>query len=280
MPTGKTIRLGRLFARRSGRTIIVAADHGIGGAPAGLEQLERDLGRIVAAGPEALILTPGASRRAASLLAARGAPALMVAVDAAFGSTLPGGPRLGESYRVHTMVEDALRLGADALKMLLIFGREELAAHAENLHQVATVAHACEQWGVPLLVEPVVWGAAANDEDRKSPRVLRHICRIAVELGADVLKVTYPGDAERFREIVAELPVPVVILGGPRVERARDVVALAHDAVTAGAAGLAFGRNVFQADDPVALLGALRRVVHEGETVEQALSGCPDGQLG
>jgi class I fructose-bisphosphate aldolase len=155
--------------------------------------------------------------------------------------------------------------------MLLIFGRESLEAHTENLHQVAAVAHACEAWGMPLLVEPVVWGRTATDEERRSPQVLRHICRIAVELGADVLKVGYPGDAAAFREIVAEIPVPVVILGGPRMERPRDVVATAAGAVEAGAAGLAFGRNVFQAADPTAMLRALRQVVHEGRTVDEAM---------
>jgi class I fructose-bisphosphate aldolase len=266
MPSGKAVRLGRLFDRESRRAIIVAVDHGIGGAPAGLEHFVRDLGPIVAAGPEALILTPGGAKMASPLLAARGAPALMVAIDAACSATFPGGPRCGESYRVHTTVEEALRLGADALKMLLIFGRENLAVHAENLHQVAATAHACERWGVPLLVEPVVWGAAAGEEERRSPRVLRHICRIAVELGADLLKVTYPGDPQAFREIAAEIPVPVVILGGPRMETREEVLRVVAEAVGAGAAGLAFGRNIFQADDPPALLHALRGVVHHGAT--------------
>jgi len=270
MPSGKSVRLGRLFDRESRRSVIVAADHGIGGAPAGLEDFAGALAPIVAAGPDALILTPGGARQAAGLLGARGAPALMVAVDAACGATLPGGASRGETYRIHTTVEDALRLGADVLKMLLIFGRESLEAHTENLLQVARVAHACEAWGVPLLVEPVVWGAAASDEERRSPRVLRHICRIGVELGADVLKVPYPGDPETFQALVSELPVPVVILGGPRMERPRDVVAVAAGAVAAGAAGLAFGRNIFQASDPPALVRALRRVVHEGAAVEQS----------
>jgi DhnA family fructose-bisphosphate aldolase class Ia len=269
MPSGKAVRLGRLFDRESGRSVIVAADHGIGGAPAGLEHFERAMAPIVAARPDALILTPGGARRAASMLGVRGAPALMVAVDAACGATLPGGPRRGETYRVHTTVEEALRLGADALKMLLIFGRESLEVHAENLYQVARAAHACEAWGVPLLVEPVVWGAAASDEERRSPRVLRHICRIAVESGADVLKVAYPGDPETFRSIVSELSVPVVILGGPRMESPREVVAAAAGAVTAGARGLAFGRNVFQATDPPALIHALRQVVHENVPVDR-----------
>jgi class I fructose-bisphosphate aldolase len=268
MPSGKTVRLGRVFNRESRRSVIVAADHGIGGAPTGLEHFGAALAPIVDAGPDALILTPGGARQAAGLLAARGAPALMVAVDAACGATLPGGSARGETYRIHTTVEEALRLGADALKILLIFGRESLEAHTENLLQVARVAHACEAWGVPLLVEPVVWGRAASDEERRSPKVLRHICRIGVELGADVLKVPYPGDPETFRSIVAEIPVPVVILGGPRMESPRDVLTVAAGAVTAGAAGLAFGRNIFQAPDPPALIRALRRVVHENVVVD------------
>jgi class I fructose-bisphosphate aldolase len=250
--------------------VIVAADHGIGGAPAGLEHLQAALAPLVAAGPDALILGPGAARQAAGLLAARCAPGLIIAVDAACGATLPGGPRRGETYRIHTTVEEALRLGADALKMLLIFGRESLEAHTENLLQAARMAHACEAWGVPLMVEPVVWGATASDEERRSPKLLRHICRIAVELGADLLKVTYPGDPETFRPLAAEIPVPVVILGGPRMESPRDVLAVAAGAVASGAAGLAFGRNVFQAPDPPALIRALRRVVHENVPVEEA----------
>jgi DhnA family fructose-bisphosphate aldolase class Ia len=106
-------------------------------------------------------------------------------------------------------------------------------------------------WGqaVPWSIESVSMGA-----------------RIAAELGADIVKTVCPGDTAAFSAVVEACPVPVVALGGPRMASEDDVVALARGVVEAGAAGIAFGRNVWGSPDPAALLGRLHDAVHGGST--------------
>src|SRR5947209_10313328 len=207
--TGKTIRLNRLFDARSQRSVTVAVDHGIGGVPTGLEHPREAVAAILGGEPDGLILTPGLLKSCADLFSGRGRPALFAAADVAPGSTYPGGPGGGEEYRLMAGVEALLRLGADGVKMLLIFGRESATAHADNLERVAAMARACETWGVPLMVEPVLWGRTVPDGERAHPRRVQSIARIAVELGADLLKVPYPEDPESFRTLVAASTPPI-----------------------------------------------------------------------
>src|SRR5207244_3792800 len=269
--TGKTIRLNRLFDARSQRSVTVAVDHGIGGVPTGLEHPREALAAVLAGEPDGLILTPGLLKSCADLFAGRGRPALFGAADVAPGSTHPGSPGGCEEYRLMAGVEDLLRLGADGVKMLLIFGREGAGAHADNIERVAAVARSCESWGVPLMVEPVLWGRTVPDAERAHPRRVQSIARIATELGADLLKVPYPGDPDSFRTLVEASPVPVLILGGPRAETEREMLAGVAAAFSAGGRGVAFGRNVFQHPNPTAIVRALRALAHDGADVEEAL---------
>jgi DhnA family fructose-bisphosphate aldolase class Ia len=268
--TGKTIRLNRLFDARSGRTVTVAVDHGIGGVPSGLEQPREALTAILAGEPDGLILTPGLLKSCADLFAGRSRPALFAAADLAPGSTFPGGPGGGEEYRLMAGAEELLRLGADGVKMLLIFGRESVSAHAENVARVAAMARACEAWGVPLMVEPVLWGRQVPEAERSHPRRVESISRIAIELGADLLKVPYPSDPAAFRRLVEASPVPVLVLGGARTESETDLLTRVAELISAGGRGLAFGRNVFQYPDPAAVIRALRALVHDVVDVEAA----------
>ncbi len=269
--SGKTIRLNRLFDARSHRSVTVAVDHGIGGVPAGLERPREMIAALLEGEPDGLIVTPGWLKSGADLFTGRGRPALFAAADVAPGATAPGGSGGGEEYRLMAQVEDLLRLGADGVKMLLIFGRESAAAHADNVERVAAVARSCEAWGVPLMVEPVLWGRTITDAERTDPRRVLSIARIAVELGADLLKVPYPNDLDAFRELCAASPVPVLVLGGPRAATEREMLSGVADALAAGARGVAFGRNVFQQRHPAATVRALRALAHEGADVEAAL---------
>jgi DhnA family fructose-bisphosphate aldolase class Ia len=268
--TGKTIRLNRLFDARSRRTVTVAVDHGIGGVPAGLEQPRQALAAILAGEPDGLILTPGLLKSCADLFAGRGRPALFAAADAAPGSTFPGGPGGGEEYRLLANAEELLRLGADGVKMLLIFGRESVSSHADNVARVAAMARACEAWGVPFMVEPVLWGRQVPDSERSHPRLVESIARIAIELGADLLKIPYPSDPAAFRRLVEASPVPVLVLGGARTAAETDLLSRVAELVAAGGHGIVFGRNVFQHQDPAAVIRALRALIHEGTDVEAA----------
>ena len=102
--------------------------------------------------------------------------------------------------------------------------------------------------------------------------MVAHCARVGVELGADIVKVPYTGDMESFSDVVSSCCVPVVIAGGERMESTRDVLQMVHDAIKAGGAGISMGRNVFQHPNRIQLVRALRAIVHENATVEEALA--------
>ena len=268
---GKIIRMGQLVNAESEYTVTVAIDHGLGGMVAGIDNLEPALEKIIAAKPDAIIMSMGVAKRFGHLFSGRGKPSIIITVDRRLGSTLPGHSDRGEEYRLLVNVEDALLIGAAAVKMVMIYGRSTLAVHADNVVAVTEIARQCDQYRVPLLLEPVLWGKLATEADKENLDILKHICRMGFEWGADILKINYTGDVATFREVVETCPIPIVILGGSKMDTERDVLMTVAGAMEAGATGVAFGRNVFQHPNPTGIIGALRQLVHEGASVESAL---------
>ncbi len=258
---GKSIRLSRLFDDTSGRSVIVAIDHGQDhGAIPGLENLGATIEALCEAGPDGLLLRASTLKRYHRLLEGKKAPALIVALDSRWTQTVPGGPTLGEEHELLVSVEEAARLGADAVKILLIFGRNEIGVHAKNMKAVAQVVEASERVGLPVMVEPTLWGLGIPVEEEHDPARIPHIARVAFELGADVLKLPYaPGI---FKEITEALPVPITILGGPKSTSEEDFWAMVEQAVADGVRGVAFGRNVWQSADPRYQVERLRAILH------------------
>ena len=256
---GAELRLGRLFDRGSGRSFITAFDHGTtlrvppeAGRP--LEVVEK----IVAGEPDGVLLSPGMLKQSAHLFAFRGAPVPLLRAD---WTLLDERTRdLGEHYRVLCTPEEAAALGAGAVIMYLIMGPEEGEMFADNAEAIAEAAHAARQVGLPLIVEATLWGSRITE--KKDPDLLAYACRIAAELGADAVKTEYTGDPETMRGVVEGCPVPVLTLGGAKGGSEEAVVENARGAIEGGAKGLIFGRNVWQADDPVRMSGLLREVVH------------------
>ena len=268
---GKIIRMGQLVNAESEYTVTVAIDHGLGGMVDGIDNLEPALEKIIAAKPDAIIMSMGVAKRFGHLFSGRGKPSIIITVDRRLGSTLPGHSDRGEEYRLLVNVEDALLIGAAAVKMVMIYGRSTLAVHADNVVAVTEIARQCDQYRVPLLLEPVLWGKLATEADKENLDILKHICRMGFEWGADILKINYTGDVATFREVVETCPIPIVILGGSKMGTERDVLMTVAGAMEAGATGVAFGRNVFQHPNPTGIIGALRQLVHEGASVESAL---------
>lgn len=257
---GKVIRQGRLFDVTSGRSVIVAIDHALDhGMIKGLEDMESVLDALMHASPDGLLVRPATLKQYASLLARRGGPGLIAALDSRMTASLPGGDVIGEEHVLVTHVEEALALGADAVKVLLIFGRKDLRVHALNMKRVARVIAEAEKLGVPVMVETVLWGLGVPRERRHDPELIPHICRIGAELGADIVKAPYaPGV---YADLTAQLPVPVVILGGD-VAHEDAVYDMVAAAMAEGAAGVAIGRSVFQAPSPARVTARLREIVH------------------
>ncbi|HEY8498807.1 MAG TPA: hypothetical protein VIK90_06125 [Limnochordales bacterium] len=262
--SGKLLRTSRLFNPRSGRSVIVALDHGMMGRPEGLGRLDETLEALLPEAPEGVLLNPGMLPRVAPRLAGRGGPAVVVGLNWHFTGTDPSGPPVGQAHRALASLQRAVALGADAVKLLLVFGEESLEAFADNVAFVASVVEASDQLGIPVMVEPTLWTGPGRPARTPTLEQLAHMVRVAAELGADLLKVPFVPPAEAYRRLVEESPVPVLILGGARASSAEAVLEGAREAVRAGAAGLVFGRNVWQQPDPRAMLAALMEVVHGG----------------
>lgn len=275
MGAGFTVRMGRLFDARSGRTVIIPIDHGLGlGATTGLEDARAVLGRLVAAGIDGTLLSPGMARATADLFAQRHAPARVLTADLPLHSNVPGAVETIRAYDLIAGVDDALRLGVECVKTMIIWGVEH-ELQMKMIARISELRRACNEWEMPLMIEPVLWGPAIPEEQRSDPAIIAHACRIAVEVGADILKAPYVADAAALRDLVAQTPVPVVILGGKKVARVADVLEMAASATRAGVKGIVFGRNVWQHDNPTAMVAALSRVIHQGVPAAEAMDAAP-----
>jgi class I fructose-bisphosphate aldolase len=163
-------------------------------------------------------------------------------------------------------VTDAIKLGADAVSIHVNLGDE---TEPQMLADLGALCSEANEWGMPVLAMMYARGPKIKDE--YDPQVVAHCARAGVELGADIVKVNYTGDADSFARVVEGCCVPVVIAGGPRLESERDLVQMVHDSIQAGGSGLSVGRNIFQHPHPAKIVAALNKVVHEDWTVDAAM---------
>ena len=182
---GASVRLGRLLDKDSRRSFMVAFDRTLAMGPEPYaENSAATIATIAANGADAILLSPGLVKQHGHLLAYRGAPAIVCRIDFPFFG--PGDRGAGEEFRLIASVEEAVGLGADAVVMFHTLGYREKGPWADNLATIGRVAQEARRLGVPLIVEAVPWGAAA--EDPRAPRLVAEAARIAAELGADAIK--------------------------------------------------------------------------------------------
>ncbi len=263
--TSTSLRMSRLFDHTTGRSVIVAMDHSFGGAHKGFEDPGKTLERVLAGEPDGVILTPGTARLFQSRFSGRGAPAMIVSIDYVLFHAFPGDQTPIEEQGIVSSVEEALRLGADAIKILMIFGRQEPSMQARNFDFIGRTCETCRRWGLPVMVEPTTWGHRFEPKMCKDTNVLRDMARIAFEFGADIVKIDSPENPADFDRVAESCPVPVLVLGGAKkadtASMLRDVLAV----VEHGAAGVTFGRNVWQHPEPEKMVRALKKVVYAGD---------------
>lgn len=156
--------------------------------------------------------------------------------------------------RVVGTVEEALRLGCDGVSVHVNVGA---STEARQLQDVGRVATDCNAWGVPLMA--MMYPRGPKVTDPTDPALVAHAARLGAELGADLVKVPYTGSADTFRTVVEGATVPVLVAGGPRRASPNDLLRDLQDAAAAGAAGVSIGRNVFQQQDPAAMLQQISR---------------------
>jgi DhnA family fructose-bisphosphate aldolase class Ia len=259
----KREELSRMFTRRlkrifkdDGQALIVAFDHGLTEGPAkGMEAPAEILTRLVAGGADAILTSYGIATRFAAEIAELG---LILRLDV--GGTKLGKMGPGSQY---FQVEDALRIGADAVAVSAFPGTLEEKATLQTLAKVIMEAH---QWGLPVMAEMQPGGFDAGPEFC-TPESISLSARIAAEFGADWVKVPY---TNHFQQVVQTCYVPAVMLGGVKVNDQRRLFETVWEAKQAGAAGIAIGRNIFQADDPSAVVKALAAILHQNASVDEA----------
>ena len=257
------MRLGRLFNKSTGRAMVAAFDRGLGASAGGGGENALDVvAALVDAGVDGVVISPGILDRTRHLFAHRGAPMTLVRSDFfLMGALQPAG--LGgdaEEYRVLITPAEAAAMGADAMVLFLILGNAADAVTADNAAAVARTARQAQAIGIPTIVEAVLWGSRTTDQNDAA--ALAYVTRLAAELGADAVKTQYTGSVESMRMVVESCPVPVLLLGGPKTESPGALLQSSREALSTGARGLVYGRNVWQARDPQATARQLCELVH------------------
>ena len=257
---GKNIRLERIINRNSRRTVIVPMDHGITLGPIrGLTDMAKTVDGIVNGGANAIVLHKGivtAGHRGSG-------KDIGLIVHLSASTSLSPDPNAKVDV---TEVQEAVRLGADAVSVHVNLGAD---TEREMLRSLGQVAKKCADWGMPLLA--MMYTRGEKIQNPFDVRYVKHAARVGAELGADVVKVVYTGSAASFAEVVQGCPVPVVIAGGEKMESDEEIFRMVAGALEAGCAGVSIGRNIFQHKNPVRMIEAISVIVHQGKGVGAAL---------
>lgn len=261
--TGKKIRLGRLFDQRSQRTLIVAYSHGVLMGPrkgmSSLVEMKRmslDLSRA-----NGLMVAPGLVTPLEEAFIGRDRPSLIVHLDYQSFSRNILPYEVGATVEMAS-IEEVAAAGADGVMTYLYMGYDDPEREKMEIARNARLARDCEKWGIVLMIEPRSAREAGNPEDKSDPKILSLYCRVAAEIGADLVKCIYPGEEEALRTVIEGCTVPVLVAGGSRAERSEVAYARAESAMRAGASGLVYGRNIYEAAEPIAELERYLQIVH------------------
>jgi DhnA family fructose-bisphosphate aldolase class Ia len=261
-PTGTEFRLRRLFDEPSGTSIIIPMDQAIEGNFEELEDPRTIVRQMTDAGANAFLMRRGLAWFTADSFAGRAGWVERITGRSALEH------RDAEQLQIGSP-EGALYNGADAVVFTMFVGKGE----DTWLPQYGKVSDDCRRIGMPLIGEPFPIGdakALPYDGPYDIDEV-RIAVRVACEEGADLIKTYYPGDPASMARIVAYSTVPVLIAGGPKAERPRDVLEMVKGAMDGGARGTVVGRKIWQSPDPGAMVHAVSRIVREGLGVDQAL---------
>jgi putative autoinducer-2 (AI-2) aldolase len=254
---GMQNRLARIFSPDTGRTVMLAVDHGyFQGPTTGLERVDLSIVPLVPLA-DALMCTRGILRstippatRTPVVLRASGGPSIL---------------RELSDEEIAVDMDDAVRLGVAAVAVQVFVGGEH---ETRSVHNMTRLVDAGLRAGVPVMAVTAVGKDLTRDA-----RYLRLACRICAELGAQFVKTYFV--EEGFETVVASSPVPIVMAGGKKLPEL-EALSMARRAIDAGASGVDMGRNIFQCDEPERMLGAIRAVVHGDATAPDAWKAAGD----
>src|SRR6059036_465585 len=253
MDWGMSNRISRIIKPSSGKSVMLAVDHGYFMGPTHkLEQPRKTIEPLVPYA-DALMLTRGVLRT--SVDPKRDVPIIL---RVSGGASIVSKTLSNEA--ITTSVRDAIRLNVSALALSIFVGSEHEHQTLTNLSRLVDEG---EDYGIPVLAVTAV----GKELEKRDARYLALSCRIAAELGARLVKTYY---CEEFSRVVQGCPVPLVVAGGPKLETELDAFQVAYDAVAEGAVGVDMGRNLWQSEHPVPMMKAIREIVHGCVTVREA----------
>jgi putative autoinducer-2 (AI-2) aldolase len=250
MDFGMKNRLSRIIKPKTGKTVMLAVDHGyFQGPTTGLRDFKKSVTPLIPYA-DCLFITRGMLRTCIDPRS-----------DITICLRVSGGPSiLGElsNEDVITSIEEAIRLNASGIGMSIFVGASNEDRTISNLGRLVNEA---ERYGIPVLAV-----TAVGKEMVRDARYLGLACRMAAEIGAHFVKTYY---CEDFYKVVEGCPVPIVIAGGKKIPE-RDALQMTENAIKEGASGVDMGRNIFQSDNPVGMIKAVRAIVHKGASAEEA----------
>ncbi|PSQ62600.1 MAG: fructose-bisphosphate aldolase [Halobacteriales archaeon SW_8_66_22] len=259
MTAGKQARLDRIGT--GGKYLVVPMDHGITlGAVTGLIDLESTIDALTRGGADAVLTQRGVAPR---VHGNRNGAGYIVHLN---GSTAIG-PDEADKRETGT-VEDAIRAGADAVSFHINVGSEY---EPDQITALTDVTREAERFGLPMLAMTYARGPDISDpsDPEAYAEDLGHAARLGEELGADLIKTSYSGDAESFRRVVESTRLPVLIAGGSKGTD-RETLSMVRGAMDAGAAGVSMGRSLFQHETPEAIAEAVAAVIHDDASPDDA----------
>ena len=260
MSLGKDVRLRRLYNSKSGKILVIALDHAVGwGVMPGIENIAATMEKIIEAQPDAVTMLKGTAEKVFRPYAGT-VPWIMKATTFS-----PYQPAYDTAVAT---VEEAVRLGADAIAIgCTVCGDRQ----QELLSQLAEFVRLANLAGYPTVTHIYPKGNLIRKDEWYREDHVKYAARTGAELGVDIIKTFYTGDPASYTRIVQAVPANIVVSGGPKLPSLKDVFQVTFDAMQAGATGVTYGRNVWQADDPVAVIQALKHIIHQGGSVDEAI---------
>lgn len=251
MDWGMQNRLNRIINPKDGRTLMLAVDHGyFMGPTTGLEKLDEMVEPLLPYA-DTLMLTRGALR---NYITPKTNTPIVLRVSG--GTSIVGKNLLHEG--IVASMEDAIRLNVAGVAFSIMVGAD---FERDTILGMTKMIDQAERYGIPVLAVTAVGRDMAKDA-----KYLSLASRLAAEVGAHVVKTYY---CDNFEKVVETCPVPIVIAGGKK-QPEKDALQMAYDALQSGAIGVDMGRNIFQSEDPVAMIQAVRSIVHEDASPEEA----------
>ena len=261
MDWGMQNRLSRIIKPATGGTDMIAVDHGYFMGPT--HKLEEPRKTIEPLLPfsDAIMCTRGVLRTSVDPKTT-----VPIVLRVSGGASVVGGPL--ENETITTSFRDAIRLNVAAVALSIFVGSPHEHQTLANLGKLVNLG---EDYGIPVLAVTAV----GKELEKRDARYLALACRMAAEIGAQFVKTYF---CEDFAKVVKGCPVPLVVAGGPKLETELDAFELAHEAIAEGAVGVDMGRNIWQSEHPVAMIQAIREIVHRGASVREAQRVYEDGK--